>query len=138
MKKNRWLFYTVGVAALPIIIRLVVVVLMIKHNWSSLLTPIDFVFFSLTLNLSNINELNILRVKRKKNTILDENVKEELMNWSIFAIVILGIILGFSYIPIKIFNCYTLLISAIFLAVVSFFHSKNIINKINSLEDENN
>ena len=138
MKKDRWLFYTVGVSALPILIRLVVFLLISERDWNELFSAIDFVFFGLTLNLSNINELHSLRIKKKKKEILDEFKREKLINWSIFAIVILGIILGFAYIPIHIFNKYTLLFSAIFLAIVSFFHSKNIINKINSLENESN
>jgi hypothetical protein len=108
-----------------------------KRDWIELFSATDFVFFGLTLNLSNINELNSLKIKKKKNHILDERQKEILSNWSIFAILFLGIILGFTYIPIKVLNQCTLLLSAIFLAIVSFFLSKNIINKINLLENEN-
>jgi len=136
MKKNRWLFYTVGVSALPVLIRLVIFIMLTHKDWDALLNPVDFVFFGLTLNLSNINELNSLKIRKKSNNILDEHQKEILLNWSIFAILILGIILGLTYIPIPIFNKNTLLWSAVFLAVVSFFYSKSIINKINILEHE--
>jgi len=137
MKKDRWLFYTVGVSILPFLIRFFIFIMIPKRDWIELFSATDFVFFGLTLNLSNINELNSLKIKKKKNHILDERQKEILSNWSIFAILFLGIILGFTYIPIKVLNQCTLLLSAIFLAIVSFFLSKNIINKINLLENEN-
>ena len=63
MKKNRWLYYTVCVAALPIAIRIIVFLLMAKQDLSVLVNAVDFVYFGLTLNLSNMNELNSLRIK---------------------------------------------------------------------------
>ena len=57
MKKSRWLYYTVGVAALPIIVRIIVFILMTHKDWAVLVNAVDFVFFGLTLNLSNMNEL---------------------------------------------------------------------------------
>src|SRR3712207_1779897 len=138
MKKSRWLFYTVGVSALPVLIRLVIFIMLAHKDWNALLNAVDFVFFGLTLNLSNINELNSLKIRKKYNNILDEHQKENLVNWSIFAILMLGIILGLAYIPVPIFKEDTLLWSAIFLAIVSFFYSKSIINKINTLEHEDN
>jgi hypothetical protein len=63
MKKKRWLYYTVIVGALPFIIRVVVFLFMASHDWTFLCNAIDFVFLGLTLNLTNVNELNSLRVK---------------------------------------------------------------------------
>lgn len=136
MKKSRWLYYTVGIAALPILIRFIVYLLMIHHDATVLLNPVDFVFFGLTLNLSNVNELNSLRLKGRK-PIISENEREKLSSWSIIAIVILCVILGFLYVPNDsqaTFNPCSMLIAAIVLAVTSFFHSLNVINKISSLE----
>lgn len=136
MKKSRWLYFTVGVAALPIVIRIIVFVLMVNHDFSILVNAVDFVFFGLTLNLSNMNELNSLRI-RDRNTIISENERERLSSWSLYAIVVLCIILGFLYVPNGgqvVFNPMTMLVASILLAMVSFFHSLKVINKIDKLE----
>ncbi len=136
MKKNRWLYYTVGVAALPIAIRIIVFLLMTNHDVSVLVNAVDFVFFGLTLNLSNMNELNSLRIK-DGNKVISENDREKLSSWSIYAIIVLCLILGFLYVPKggqDVFNPLTMLIASMLLAVASFFLSLNVINKINRIE----
>lgn len=55
MKFERWLIYTVLVAALPLFIRLICF-WVLKNPVGSAVSPIDIVFFGLTLNISNINE----------------------------------------------------------------------------------
>ena len=87
MKKNRWLYYIVGVAALPIAIRIIVFLLMAKQDLSVLVNAVDFVYFGLTLNLSNMNELNSLRIK-KGHKAISENDREKLSSWSIYAIIV--------------------------------------------------
>lgn len=136
MKKNRWLYYTVGVAALPIAIRIIVFLLMTNHDLSVLVNAVDFVYFGLTLNLSNMNELNSLRIK-KGNKMISENDREKLSSWSIYSIIILCIILGFLYVPKSgqdVFNPATMLVASIVLAIASFILSLHVINKINRLE----
>ena len=136
MKKNRWLYYTVGVAALPIAIRIIVFLLMTNHDVSVLVNAVDFVFFGLTLNLSNMNELNSLRIK-DGNKVISENDREKLSSWSIYAIIVLCLILGFLYVPKggqDVFNPLTMLIASMLLAVASFFLSLHVINKINRIE----
>ena len=39
---------------------------MANHDLSVLVNAVDFVYFGLTLNLSNMNELNGLRIKKGK------------------------------------------------------------------------
>lgn len=60
---KRWLLYTIIVGSLPFVIRLIVIFLSKGHNWGLLWNPIDFVFWGLTLNISNINEIS----HKKKN-----------------------------------------------------------------------
>lgn len=136
MKKNRWLYYTVGVAALPIAIRIIVFLLMAKQDISVLFNAVDFIYFGLTLNLSNMNELNSLRIK-DGNKVINENDREKLSSWSIYAIIVLCLILGLLYVPKggqDVFNQMTMLIASMLLAVASFFISLNVINKINRIE----
>ena len=130
------MYYTVGVAALPIAIRIIVFLLMANHDLSVLVNAVDFVYFGLTLNLSNMNELNSLRIK-KGNKVISENDREKLSSWSIYAIIVLCLILGFLYVPEggqDVFNPITMLIASISLAVASFFLSLHVINKINRIE----
>lgn len=136
MKRSRWLYYTVGVAALPIAVRIIVFILMVHHDLSVLINAVDFVFFGLTLNLSNMNELNSIKQKGRKATISDSE-REKLSGWSIYAIIVLCILLGFLYVPDggqTVFNPVTILIASLLLAVVSFFISLKVINKINTIE----
>lgn len=136
MKKSRWLYYTVGVAALPIVVRIIVFILMTHKDLSVLVNAVDFVFFGLTLNLSNMNELNSLRLKGRKNAI-SEDEREKLSAWSIGAIVVLCVILGFLYVPNSgqtVFNPIAMLIASILLAAASFFISFRVINRVNTIE----
>lgn len=106
------------------------------HDLAVLVNAVDFVFFGLTLNLSNMNELNSLRLKGRKSKI-NENEIENLSGWSVYAIVVLCIIMGFLYVPKggeTVFNPIAMLVASILLAIASFFLSLNVINKINTLE----
>ena len=47
---------------------------MANHDLSVLVNAVDFVYFGLTLNLSNINELNSLRIKKGKAGAFKERV----------------------------------------------------------------
>lgn len=140
MKKSRWIYFTVLVAALPIIIRIFVSLLTLNLCLSSLVNSIDFVYFGLTLNLTNINELNSLKITRK--SIISQKEKEQLSIWSVLVIIVLSIILGLQMFGLQyatnggqeIINPWTMLVGSILLAIVSFFLSLKVINKINSLE----
>ena len=86
MKKQNWVYYTAIVGALPIIIRALTALFMINSTWKMYFSAIDFVFFGLTLNLSNINEM----INMKEN---DENSKKEKLSkqfWSILILIFLS------------------------------------------------
>lgn len=83
-----------------------------------------------------MNELNSLRIK-EGNKVISENDREKLSSWSIYAIIVLCLILGFLYVPKggqEVFNQVTMLIASMLLAVASFFLSLYVINKINRIE----
>ena len=83
-----------------------------------------------------MNELNSLRIK-KGSKVISENDREKLSSWSIYAIIALSMILGFLYVPKagqEVFDPLTMLMASISLAVVSFFLSLYVINKINRVE----
>lgn len=141
MKKNNWIYYTVGVASLPILTRALVFFLLNDKGGSSFYNVIDIIFFSLTLNLSNVYELNTLKTKQsrnKKDAPLDDKNREHFFAWSLFIIIILGILLGFSYLPstiTPIFNTTALLIVAIIFALVSLFLNGYVINQISKINN---
>ncbi|WP_099465183.1 hypothetical protein [Parabacteroides provencensis] len=144
MKKRRWLYYTVIVGALPFIIRFLVFIFLSSRKWEFLFNAVDFVFLGLTLNLTNMNELNSLRLKMRRNPaceINDDN-KETLVWWSTFFIILLSITLGLLYvseqISYELLDKNVALYGSIGLCVVSLIFSNSVINKLDSIEHGNN
>lgn len=141
MKKSNWIYYTVSVASLPILIRLLIFLLLNDKGGASYYNVIDIIFFSLTLNLSNAHELNTLKTKpskNKKSIPFDDKNRERFYTWTLFIIIILGVLLGFSYLPTTntpLFNNQALLIVALIFAAVSLFLNGYVINKISKINN---
>ncbi|CUP89513.1 hypothetical protein NSB22_06350 [Parabacteroides distasonis] len=95
MKFERWLIYTVTVAALPFLIRLICFWLL-NNPIGFAVSPIDIVFFGLTLNISNINELNGLKNRKTVNQVTPPN-KDRILGLSLLLIIFLTITLGIIY-----------------------------------------
>jgi len=144
MKKKRWLYYTVIVGALPFIIRLIVFVFLTSRTWDFLFNAVDFVFFGLTLNLTNVNELNSLRLKNKRNQEIafNDNSKETLIWWSTFFIILLSLTLGMLYVSeqtgLSILDKDAALYGSTGLCIVSFIFSNSVINKLRFLDHGTN
>lgn len=83
MEIKKWLYYTVFVGALPILIRLFICLLLRNASWTDALNPMDFIFWSLTLSLSNINQLNNLKANPKVNS----SFKEDRSWWNVVIII---------------------------------------------------
>lgn len=136
MKFERWLIYTVLVAALPLFIRLICF-WVLKNPVGSAVSPIDIVFFGLTLNISNINELNGLKNKSKKaesHSHIAQPNKDRVLGLSLLLIILLAITLGIIYISellvIKILSITGTYICSILMSVASFVFSWNVMLKI--------
>lgn len=126
---KRWLIYTVTVALLPIISRLLVYHICIHKESSVWISSLDIIFFALTLNISNINEITVLTTHDSDNNI-NQN-KNIFVGISVIFIFFLSILLGCNYIdemvePI-ILNRFGIFIASISLAVFSLFYSFNIV-----------
>ena len=134
MKIERWLIYTVSVAALPFFIRLMCY-LMLNNPVGSAVSPIDIVFFGLTLNISNINELNILKnkCKRTDSTITPPN-KDRIFGLSLLLVIFLTITLGMIYssglLAVQSINLESAYICSILMSIASFIFSWNVMMKI--------
>lgn len=134
MKIEHWIIYTVLVAALPLLIRLFCFMIL-KNPVGDAVSPIDIVFFGLTLNIANINELNSFKNKVKSNKSVEKPInKEKILGLSIFLIVFLTITLGMMYsselmgiITISLISSYA---CSIFLSVASLVFSWNVVLKI--------
>lgn len=138
MKIERWIIYTVLVAALPLLIRILCFVIL-ESPVGPIVSPIDIVFFGLTLNIANINELNALKVKSKsKNAEKTPLDKDKILGLSIFLIVFLAITLGLVYsselMGIKSISVASTYICSILLSIASFVFSCNVIIKIQRYE----
>lgn len=134
MKFERWLIYTVLVAALPLFIRLICF-WVLKNPVGSAVSPIDIVFFGLTLNISNINELNGLKNKSKKvESHVAQPNKNRVLGLSLLLIILLAITLGMIYISellaVKILSITSTYICSILMSVASFVFSWNVMLKI--------
>lgn len=131
---ERWIIYTVLVAALPLFIRLICF-WVLKNPVGSAVNPIDIVFFGLTLNISNINELNGLKNKSRKieSQGLQPN-KDRVLGLSLLLIILLAITLGMIYISellsVKILSINSTYICSILMGVASFVFSWNVMLKI--------
>lgn len=127
---RRWIYSTVIVGALPLIVRLLInCLLTVKTDWFN---PIDFVFLGLTLSLTNINELNSL--KKDENTQL--SYKEDSVWVSIFTILFLTFILGVQYVgesmEKSIVSSTAVISLSVIFAVISLIHSGTIMYKLKS------
>ena len=89
MRKTKWIIYTVLIGLMPFLIRLFVFMLSANREWGLLFNPVDFIFLGLTLNLTNLNELN--------NEKLEPILKLKFEGYSVIQIILLSGILGILY-----------------------------------------
>lgn len=126
---RRWIYSTVIVGALPLIVRIAThLLLTVEGKWFQ---PVDFVFLGLTLSLTNINELNSL--KNSNQTKLD--YQEDSVWWSIFIILGLTFVLGVEYVgeymQEKLVNDTSVFVFSLVFALISLIHSGAIMYKLN-------
>lgn len=141
MKLERWLIYTVSVAALPFFIRLICFWIL-KNPIGSAVSPIDIVFFGLTLNISNINELNGLKSKNRRtdNQVTPPN-KDRIFGLSLLLIIFLTITLGMIYsselLAIDSISLTSTYVCSILMSIASLVFSWNVMLKIRSCYGNN-
>ena len=134
MKFERWLIYTVVVAALPFLIRLICFWIL-KDPIGSAVSPIDIVFFGLTLNISNINELNGLKNENRRinNQVTLPN-KDRILGLSLLLIIFLTITLGMIYsselLAIDSISLTSTYVCSILMSIASLVFSWNVMLKI--------
>lgn len=140
MRIIHWIIYTVIVAALPIMTR-GFAYLFIKHSISSSwLSPIDIVFFGLTLNLSNINEISTISSSISKKSVYQIISKKSgiFIGLSVVFIIFLTISLTIFYVEdvtgIYFINKNTALIGISVMSLASLCYSCIILYSILSLE----
>ena len=134
MKFERWLIYTVSVAALPLLIRLLCFWIL-KNPVGTAVSPIDIVFFGLTLNISNINELNGLKNKPKKfESRATQPDKDRILGLSLLLIILLTITLGMVYsselLAVESISLTSTYICSILMSIASLVFSWNVMLKI--------
>lgn len=136
MRVIRWLIYTVAVGALPILVRLLIFLISNHLPNTVCVSPVDIVFFGLTLNISNINEVNNLKLKgkRKEETDTIAHYKDAYSALSTLFIILLAIPLGALYLgemtDQAIINETTAFIGAISLSLLSLVFSSIVIYNV--------
>ena len=132
MSTKHWLYYTLIVGALPLIVRWFILLFLKEASWSMAINSIDFVFLGLTLNLTNIIELNNLKKIGKYGV----EFKEKNVWWSIITIIILAVNLGVLYlnefVHIPLLRDAALKISSVALCLFSLVFSYVLVRKLNA------
>ncbi len=132
MSTKHWLYYTLIIGALPLIVRWFILLFLKEASWCMAINPIDFVFLGLTLNLTNIIELNNL----KKNSKYGAEFKEKNVWWSIITIIILAVNLGVLYlnefVHTPLLRDAALKISSVALCLFSLVFSYVLVRKLNA------
>lgn len=140
MRISRWLIYTVIVAALPILVRLLIYMLSNHISTATCISPVDIVFFGLTLNISNINEINNLRPRKNKKGEQEFICKyrDNYVGLSTIFIVLLSIPLGALYMAemtdTSIIDTTAAFIGAMSLGLVSLLFSGVVIYQLIKLQ----
>ena len=135
MRKCKWVIYTVIIGLIPIFLRIIMCLFSLNKDWEQLISPVDVAFFGLTLNLTNLNELN-------GETELTPKEKSTFIGYSVIFIVILSAIVGVLYFAEQtkgyIVDKTVVFVCSILLCIVSYLFSNAIMNKLNSLDNGNN
>lgn len=130
MTFKHWFRYTLIVGSLPLIVRCFILLFLQNVTMGMFINPIDFVFLGLTLNLTNINELNNL----KRNNETKDGFKEDSVWWSIIGIIFLAVNLGVLYlnefIQIPVLKTVTLKYTSVLLCLFSLSYSIYIIKQL--------
>lgn len=144
MRIIRWLIYTVIVGALPILVRILMYIISNHVPNAVCFSPVDIVFFGLTLNISNINEVNGLNPKRTKKGENDvvSNYKDAFSAISTLLIIFLSIPLGSLYMgeltDQTIINQTTAFVGSIVLSILSLVFSSIVMYNVLKLQKHGN
>lgn len=144
MRIIRWLIYTVIVGALPILVRILVYLISNHLPNAVCFNPVDIVFFGLTLNISNINEVSSLKNQKVNKGEVDviSNYKDTFSGLSTLLIILLAIPLGALYLGVltdqTIINQTTAFIGAIALGVLSLVFSSIVMYNVLKLQKHGN
>lgn len=144
MRIIRWLIYTVIVGALPILVRILVYLISNHLPNAVCFNPVDIVFFGLTLNISNINEVSSLKNQKVNKGEVDviSNYKDTFSGLSTLLIILLAIPLGALYLgeltDQTIINQTTAFIGAIALGVLSLVFSSIVMYNVLKLQKHGN
>jgi len=134
---NRWFHYTVIVGALPILVRLFICMYLKDKSWDFAFCSVDFIFLGLTLNLTNLNEINLLKDKPE----LSATFKEDKQWWSVITIIFLAVNLGSQYFcdiqDKQILDPSVVFWSSFALCAFSLLYSGNIIYKLHKTNSSN-
>jgi len=133
MKKSKWLWYTVIVGMIPLIIRSLLYIFSTKTI--SFFNAPDLIFFGIILSITNINELEYVNIKRDNPKGKTWKTRTNVL--SIVLVIIYSsflIFTGVNEMTQNLFNISAITYSALLLNFVNFLFSLSIYRMINSIE----
>jgi len=125
--KPKWLFYTVLVGAVPIVVRLLAC-FFIKSGHIDLFIASDLIYFGLILHVSNLNE-----VEHAAN--IEKNWKTTQNGESVVFIIFYSSMYAFSLLP-EMFSLTKITVCALIAAVVSLWLSYSVFDKLSKTSNE--
>lgn len=128
-RKAKWFIYTVLVGMLPFIARCFVFLIMKQKQVASLINEADFVAFGLVLHITNVNELEHIKLEDKSWKTIHNGV-------SITFIAIYSVIFSISVISsinATLFDAWIMKISSILLSFASVIFSYAIYDRLDKL-----
>ena len=122
-RKTKWLIYTILVALIPAVARMVVWLISQSPD-TDLFNAVDFIIFGLVLHISNINELEHFNER-------EESWKTVQNGASVFLLIVYSVLLTshlFGEANPGLIDTQTMKIGAILLGIISFLISYSVYN----------
>jgi|WetSurMetagenome_2_1015567.scaffolds.fasta_scaffold00003_17 hypothetical protein len=128
MNQTKWIYYTVGVGLLPVVLRLLAVLFCKEINEFVILNSPDIIFFGLVLCISNINEVEFIQKRNdNKRWITRTNGLSTL--FIVFFTFLFALILV-NEIQSNFFNTTTIKIAAIILSTTFFIFTLSVYHNL--------
>jgi hypothetical protein len=122
--KPKWLFYTVLVGAMPIIVRLLAC-FFIKTGHVDLFVASDLIYFGLILHVSNLNEV-------EHATTIDKDWRTKQNGLSVVFIIFYSLIYAFSLLP-EVFSLAKITVSSLIIVPISLWFSYSVFNELSKI-----
>lgn len=136
MKLTQWLFFTVLMSIMPVILKIIIVFASTQKNWNIAFSEVDFATLGITMSVTNLNEVNNEIFKG------DNKWRLKVIAYSVALIFIFSTIITISTTAVlfenpqsskKIFDIESLRLLSIIMVTIAFLYSFSIFKRISKL-----